>query len=60
MLTCKQATQLMSEKQDRELGTPEKISLKFHLLMCNGCRRYDQQMNIIHQACQKVSGRDND
>jgi predicted anti-sigma-YlaC factor YlaD len=57
MLTCKQATRIMSEKLDRELSRAEKLSLGFHLTICKGCRNYDKQMGIIHQACQHVSGR---
>ncbi len=60
MLSCKKATQLMSEKQDRSLQTSEKLSLKFHLMLCNGCRNYNDQLYIIHKACQHISGREHD
>lgn len=56
MLSCKDATRIMSEKLDRQLSTAEKLSLGFHLTLCKGCRNYDKQMAIIHQACRQVSG----
>lgn len=56
MLTCKQATKLMSEKQDRVLSRPERFSLRIHLLMCAGCRNFDKQMNFIRQACRRIGG----
>ena len=47
MLNCKEATRLLSEKQDRALNRSEKVSLKFHTFMCSGCRNFDKQMNAI-------------
>lgn len=45
MLTCRQATQLLSEKQDRPLLLREQSGLQLHLLTCRSCRRYLKQMN---------------
>ena len=41
MLTCRQATQLLSEKQDRQLLLKEQSGLQFHLMLCRSCRRFD-------------------
>ncbi|WP_336168707.1 zf-HC2 domain-containing protein [Acinetobacter sp. 161(2023)] len=49
MLTCRQATQLVSEKQDRALFLREKSSLQLHLLACRSCRRYAKQIKTISQ-----------
>ncbi|HEY9147415.1 MAG TPA: zf-HC2 domain-containing protein [Gammaproteobacteria bacterium] len=56
MLNCKKATQLMSQKQDRLLSMKERTSLRFHLLMCSGCRNYNQQMALLSVACKHISG----
>ncbi|MFN3879854.1 MAG: zf-HC2 domain-containing protein [Nitrincola lacisaponensis] len=50
MLTCHQATQLMSSRLDRETSLTEKMNLKVHLMMCSSCRRCDTQLSLIHQA----------
>jgi hypothetical protein len=34
MLTCREATQLLSEKQDRTLNFKEMSALQFHVVMC--------------------------
>ncbi len=47
---------MMSEKLDRPMTLAEKMSLRFHLMMCRGCNNYDQQMQLIHKACRHVSG----
>ncbi len=53
MLSCKDATHLMSEAQDRPLTLSEKIQLEMHLAMCRGCRNFKQQMAFLRQACQR-------
>lgn len=47
MLTCRKATQLLSEKQDRSLALNELTYLQLHLLMCISCRRYAKQIKVI-------------
>ena len=54
MLSCKQATVLMSQSQDRKLGLKEKLNLRLHLLMCKGCRNFDRQMAFLRQATSKL------
>ncbi|MBI3285611.1 MAG: zf-HC2 domain-containing protein [Burkholderiales bacterium] len=50
MLNCQNATRLMSEVQERELGMKERMSLKVHVMMCSGCRNFGQQMQTLRQA----------
>lgn len=47
MLSCKEATQLISESQERKLTLIKMISLKFHLMMCYLCRRFDKQTKVL-------------
>ena len=49
MLTCRQATQLLSEKQDRQLLLKEQSGLQFHLMLCSSCRRFGKQMKTISE-----------
>lgn len=58
MLTCKHATKLMSKSQEHPLALKEKISLRFHILMCSGCNNYNKQMSFIRKACGQISGND--
>jgi Putative zinc-finger len=51
MLTCKEATELMSQEQDRRLGFFERLGLRFHVAMCSGCRNYGRQMDFLRRAC---------
>lgn len=61
MLNCRQATQLMSESQDRPLTGGEKLALKLHTLMCKGCRNFEQQLPVIRRIARRYADRpDND
>lgn len=50
-MNCKDATRLMSEEQDRPLGTGERASLKFHLFICSGCSNFRQQLGALRRMC---------
>jgi len=50
MLTCKDASRLISERQDRPLGFRERLSLRMHLWMCVSCRRFERQLALMRQA----------
>ena len=55
-MICKEATRLLSEAQDRPLGGMEQASLKFHLIICRGCRNFGQQVSFLHAACTRYDG----
>lgn len=44
MLTCHQASQLLSQSLDRKLTRRELIRLGLHLMLCSMCRRFGQQV----------------
>ena len=44
MLKCQEATRLYSEAQERHLTFTERASLKFHVMICRGCKNFGRQM----------------
>lgn len=36
--SCREATEMMSQRLDRELSWSERIGLRLHLVVCAGCR----------------------
>jgi hypothetical protein len=54
MLTCKEASKLVSQSLDRPLTWLEKIQLKLHLLICNPCTQFKRQLNMLRTALQRV------
>lgn len=47
MMNCQQATRLLSDEQERELSLKDRATLKFHLMMCSGCRNFGKQMGTL-------------
>jgi len=53
MTTCKQASELMSCRQDRKLGLLEGLLLRLHLLICKRCRRVTRQIEFLRIAVRR-------
>jgi len=54
LLSCKDASRLQSQAQDRPLKLAERIGLRLHLLICDNCRRFTRQLRVIRAACGRV------
>ena len=50
MLTCKQASQVISQSLDRPLTARERFALSLHLLICKYCRQFSQHLQTIRVA----------
>lgn len=57
MLNCKQASELMSQSQDRDISLRERLSLRLHLLFCHGCRNFSSQLQLMRAACRRYLDR---
>ena len=55
MMNCREATRLMSEAQDRKLTLKENAELKFHNMMCSGCRNFNNQMDSLRAFMQEFA-----
>jgi predicted anti-sigma-YlaC factor YlaD len=55
MLSCKQATRLVSEGLDRELGFTERVRLRVHLAICGGCTNFSKQVALLRQAMARLA-----
>jgi predicted anti-sigma-YlaC factor YlaD len=54
MLTCKQASQLISQSLDRPLSLSGRVKLKFHLFICDACTRFNKQMGQLRTAVHRM------
>ena len=50
MLSCRQASQLLSQSLDRRLSWQERTGLRLHLMICDVCRRFGRQLLIMRKA----------
>jgi len=57
MLTCKDASHLVSHGQDRALSFRERWGLRFHLWMCGNCRRFERQIALMRRLLRQSDQR---
>lgn len=44
MMTCAEATRLVSDRMHQSVSLRRRLALRIHLLLCSGCRHYEQQV----------------
>ena len=55
-LSCKETTRLLSQGEDRKLAFGERVALRVHLAICDGCRNVNTQFKFLRQAVNSLSG----
>lgn len=53
MLSCKEASRLLSQGADRRLAPAEWIKLRLHLWVCTACTRFERQLALLRAALQR-------
>lgn len=59
-LNCKQASRLISEGLDRDLGFRQRTALRLHLMICTACTRVKTQLAFLHRAAPRYPGPDDE
>ena len=59
LLSCKEASWIVSQGLDRRLGFGERVSVRVHLAICNGCRAFTHQMAFLRTAVKRLPDADN-
>jgi hypothetical protein len=52
--SCKEVSHLVSQGLDRELGLGERLRLRAHLAICNGCTNFKRQLEFLRRAVRKL------
>jgi hypothetical protein len=55
MLSCQETSRLISQGLDRRLGFGERVALRVHLAICNGCRNFKKQTAFLRRATRRLS-----
>lgn len=50
--TCREMTQLISESQERELHTTEKVQMAMHTGMCPACKNFKKNTHFLRHTMQ--------
>jgi hypothetical protein len=57
ILSCKEATRLVSRGLDRELSFGRRVALRAHLAICSGCTNFSRQLAFLRKAVQQIGSR---
>ncbi len=49
-ITCREATQITLQAEDRSVPLAERLSLRLHHRICSNCRRFFRQVHLMRQA----------
>ncbi len=52
-LTCRDISLLVSREHETRLSTGEKLWLRFHLLICAGCRNFQNNTRLMRAAMKR-------
>ena len=55
MLSCKEASRLVSQGLDRRLGFGERVALRVHLAICDGCTNFKKQVGFLRKAMSRLA-----
>ena len=55
ILSCKQVTRLVSQGLDRDLGFADRVRLRVHLAICDGCTNFSKQLAFLRAAMAKLA-----
>lgn len=58
ILSCKEASHLVSQGLDRRLGLAERLALRLHLAICNGCSNFRKQVEFLRKAMRRLADSD--
>lgn len=57
MLTCKEASRLVSQGLDRKLGFGQRVALRVHLAICGGCTNFRNQLAFLRRAVKQLDSK---
>lgn len=58
LVSCKEASRLLSQREERTLALADRIKLRLHLSVCVACTRFARQLVVIRRAMARYRTRD--
>jgi hypothetical protein len=55
LISCKDASRLISQMQDGEMPFRMRAAVRLHLLFCEACRRFVQQLRFLRATMRRYS-----
>lgn len=48
--TCREVTRIVIEREERRLSLSERLTVRFHMLICAACPRFERQLALMRRA----------
>ena len=58
IFSCRQTSAMISESMDSKPSLPRRMGIRFHIMMCKLCRRYQKQLLFMAGAMRSQAGSD--
>jgi hypothetical protein len=55
IISCREATRLVSQRLDRRLPFGRRLALRVHLLICDGCSNFSKQVLFLRKAMKRLA-----
>ena len=53
LISCRDASRAISQMQDGRVSLPLHLRIRLHLLWCEACKRFEQQVRFLHAAMRR-------
>jgi hypothetical protein len=53
LISCRDASRAISQMQDRSVPLPLYLRIRLHLIWCEACKRFLEQMRFVHGAMRR-------
>lgn len=54
LISCKTASRLISQSLDKPLSWHERLTLRFHLMICKFCKEFSRQLTKLQLAAKAM------
>jgi hypothetical protein len=55
IISCKDASRLVSRREDGRLSLWQRVTLRLHLSVCAACTRFERQIRFLRAAMRRYS-----
>jgi hypothetical protein len=54
-VSCQEAVRLMSQAQEKPIGSAERLALQAHLALCRGCAAVEKHFAVLREAMRRLA-----
>lgn len=55
LISCKDASQLISQMQDSDLPFGQRLRVRVHLLFCDACTQFERQVRYLREVMRRYT-----